>query len=140
MSDLFGNKWFGIPRAASNPATPADLQCRWDAEHIDRSASNVRKALFGCNYIVEVRWRHIFQANYEAKDRPTCPMWELRKEFVEQYTYPFRELDDHCVVIEMRGIHTDDKDIFERNEFGADGVFVGTNNKADATMIALKYK
>ena len=114
----------------------SDLQEEWDAEHIDRHAGNVRAALFGFDHIIEVRWHKIFTADYKHTHRN--PPWKLKDEFVTEYTYPFRELGQHSVIMEMRGVY-DDKNIFVRNEFGGDGVFVGTNNSADAVMLALKY-
>jgi len=117
-------------------ATPINLQSEWDAEHVDRNAGNVREALFGFDYIIEVRWRNIFVADYEHD--AIHPPWRVRKEFKEEYTYPFRELGEHSVILEMRGLY-DERNIFVRNEFGTDGVFVGTNNKIDAMMITLTY-
>ena len=115
---------------------PADLQAEWNTDHIDRNAGNVREALFGFDHIIEVHWRNIFEADYAHHNEH--PPWRVRKEFKEQYTFPFRELGEHSVVLEMRGLH-DERNIFVRNEFGGDGVFIGTNNEADAMMIALKY-
>ena len=111
-------------------------QAEWDEQHIDRNAPNLRAALHGCKFIIEVDWQKIFIAD----SNPDTPhSWNLQTEFREQYTCPHRDIGDHCVVIEMRGI-PDCDDIFVNNAFGYDHVFVGTNNEHDATMIGLKYK
>ena len=110
----------------------------WNEEHVDRNASNIRDALFGCEYIIEVSWRKIFHKGTNP-NHWVLASWVPEREFIEQYMYPHRKLGDHCVIIEMRGIH-DHVKIYERNEFGTDGVFIGTNISEDAVMIALKYK
>ena len=116
--------------------TPSEDHVTWNKEHINRNASNVREALFGFDHIIEVNWRKIFEADF--KHDKEDPPWKVRKAFNEVYTYPFRELGENSVILEMRGIYNE-RDIFVRNEFGGDGVFIGTNNEADAIMIALKY-
>lgn len=115
----------------------AEAHTIWNEEHVNRNASNIRDALFGCEYIIEVSWRKIFRHNTDK--RQVLSSWLPTVEFVDQYMYPSRKLGDHSVIIEMRGID-DPVNIFERNEFGTDGVFVGTNNSEDAVMISLKYK
>ena len=127
-------RFSGTRKVEEKPTS--DHQAAWNKKHIDRHAGDVRAALFGFKYIVEVRWRKIFTADYDHTH--TNPPWKLVDEFVTEYTYPFRELGEHSVIMEMRGVY-DGRRLFVRNEFGGDGVFVGTNNTADAVMIKLKY-
>lgn len=131
------SKWFGT-------SAPVDVQkardfARWNIDHIDRNAGNIKDAFFGCDYIIEVDWKKIFQTGTASgTSLGTTYSWALRKEFAEEYTYPFRETGDHSSVVEMRGL-PDKDNIFVTNAFGGDHVFVGTNNAHDATMIGLRY-
>ena len=128
------NRFSGTRKVGEKPKST--IQADWNKEHIDRHAGNVKDALFGFDHIIEVSWRKIFTADYQHTH--TNPPWKLVDEFVNEYTYPFRELGEHCVIVEMRGVY-DKRKIFVRNEFGGDNVYIGTNNEADAVMIALKY-
>lgn len=133
MRDLSAkSKWFGLT-TSKKPLMVA--QAEWDVLNVDRNAGNVRDALRGCKFIIEVDWKKIFLKD-SGPDTPYS--WNLRTEFREQYTFPFRDLGDHSVVIEMRGL-PDKNQIFVTNAFGYDHVFVGTNNEHDATMIGLRY-
>jgi hypothetical protein len=123
------NIWFGT--AAEEP------QALWNSQNIDKNASNIRDALHGLKYIVRVEWRKIYYNTVDDLTR-NAP-WSPVPEFEELYMYPYKKLGEHAVIVEMRGID-DETGIFMHNEFGMDAVFVGTNIKEDATMIALKYK
>jgi hypothetical protein len=127
-------KWFGVVR---NVDEEEESLNKWNDEHIDLNANSIKRAFFGCEYIIEIKWQKIFKRAPITGDRQWA--WDIIPEFKEQFMHPYCKVGDHVVVAEMRGVENDDE-IFVRNEFGGDAVFVGTNNKAAAVLIALKYK
>ena len=106
----------------------------WNKENISPNAANVKDILFGFKYVVEVDYYKIFETYRNMNGT------RVYDSFQEQFCYPNKELGDHSHLILLRGMHTNDEHVFERDEFGGDSVFVGTNNEHDAMIFALKYK
>ena len=117
------NKWFGLERDVID-------------EHVDLNAQSIKRALFGCKYIIEVDWKKVFYRAPVTGKRLWS--WDVIPAFQEQFMHPHCKVGEHAVIVEMRGLENTDE-IFVRNEFGGDAVFVGTNNEANAVIIALKY-
>lgn len=107
---------------------------KWYGEHVSRSSNNIRGIFFGFKYIVEVDHHKVYDEFHGFFG------WHRNPEFEEKYCYPHRALGDNCLLTTVRGEHTNDETIFVLNEFGGDSVFVGTNSREDALMIALKFK
>jgi len=105
----------------------------WNKKNIKPTGDTIKEIFFGMKHIIEVDHKKV----YEKWD---VQGWLVSEEFKEMYFYPNRELGDHAVVHLLRGDFSSDEYIFTKNEFGGDAVFVGTNNDADALMIALAYK
>ena len=116
------------------PATPAEEYAEWFHNNVNNSADNIHDMLFAFKYIVEVDHNKLFS------EFSGMFGWKISDEFKDQYGYPARKLSESAVVHTMRGDYTNSHAIVERNEFGVDAVFVGTNSKEDATWIALKFK
>ena len=113
------------------PSKATVRRCRekqWNDKHLSRHAANINDIFHGFDYIVEV--------DYQKTILPG----RIYDEFRRQFCFPSRELGDHCQLIMLRGIHTNDERILERNEFGSDCIFVGTNNERDAIILQLKYR
>lgn len=107
---------------------------KWREANINVRANNIRDYMPNCKYIVEVDYFKITGFDPMFGDY-------VKLEFREQFSYPYRPIEEHCCVAMMRGLHVNDSRIFENNEIaGGDSTFIGTNSKEDATMIALLYK
>lgn len=111
--------------------------CRlWEDKFVDRNAPSIKRALYGCRYIIEADWRKVIIKEYA----PNGKLWDwgLSPGFREQFIYPNCKLKDHVFVVEMRGMYADDE-IFLRNELGLDAIYLGTNNERLATILKLQY-
>lgn len=124
--------WMSSP-FVSDVAARHYHQREWNKENMHPSTTSLKDILHGFKYIVEVDHNKI----YDMDEGPHGDI--LPQKFRRAYCYPYRELGDHVHIMIIRGMYTNDENIFERNEFGLDACFVGTNNPFDATVIALKY-
>jgi len=125
--------WLFVKRHGCNREEYAIRE--WNKTHINTLANNISDYYYGFEYIVEVNpWKVL-------NDHPILG-YSLKPEIREQYCYPIRKLGDHMVYDLARGGRFMEKagTTFEFNDFGYDTVFIATNNKDDAIIIALKYK
>lgn len=105
---------------------------KWNEKNFRRYASNVRDIFCGAQYIIESDYRKIFE-------NPHTPGVRMYDNFRKEYCYPHRKLGEHTQMVLLRGVHTNDDRIFERNDFGEETLFLGTNSERDAVILQLKY-
>lgn len=104
---------------------------RWEQETIVRCASTIEDMFMNFKYIIPVS-TDIFDL-----DEPFG--WSPCKDF-KQYLYPSRSLGLNAVYYFARGYRDQWDGRFHLCEMsGGDQVFVATNNKKDAIMIALRW-
>lgn len=104
----------------------------WQEEHIVFRASTIENMFMHFKYILPVS-TGIFDL-----DEPFG--WSPCEDF-KQYLYPTRSLGDNAVYCFVRGYRDPWDGCFHINDLrhDQDQVFVATNNKRDAMMIALRY-
>lgn len=105
----------------------------WNQSNIKPNADSIREIFYKHKHVFEIDAFKVYP-NLQSTHG-----WKIDQFFMDNFFYPNKKLGDHAIVVLMRGIE-DEYGIFERNELGGDGCFVATNNDADATLIALKYK
>lgn len=105
---------------------------KWQEENIVLRATTIENMFMHFRYIVPASTK-IFDL-----DEPFG--WAPCKDF-KQYLYPARELGDNAVYCFARGYRDPWDGRFHLNDMRheQDCVFVATNNKRDAMMIALKW-
>ena len=104
---------------------------QWQEQTIVHRASTIEGMFVNFKYIIPVSTQIFNSAEPFG--------WVPNKDF-QQYTYPMRDLDNCAVYHFARGIRDQWGSKFNFNELsGDDQVFVATNNKEDAMMIALKW-
>ena len=113
--------------------TKQERICRkWEEENIVARASTIENMFMHFEHIVPVSTK-IFDL-----DEPFG--WVVCQDF-KQYLYPHRELGNNAVFYFARGYRDPWDGRFHITDLRCeqDQVFVATNNKNDAIMIALKY-
>lgn len=104
----------------------------WYDTNVVYNASTVENMFMNFDHIVEVDWNKFF--SHEEMG------WWVPCQEAKQYFHPARELGNNAVWRIERVTWDQWDNRWHINEFsGADKVFVATNNKQDAVMIALKY-
>lgn len=105
---------------------------KWQGGHINARSTTIENMFMHFEYIIPVSTQ-IYDLSY--------PFGWVPCEDFKQYLYPNRELGDNAVYYFARGYRDPWDGRFHLNDIRAeqDQVFVATNNKVDAVMIALKY-
>ena len=105
---------------------------RWETQNVVRNAHTIENMFMKFKYVLPVSTRIFDDTHWVG--------WAPCQDF-KQYLYPARALGDNAVYYFARGYRDPWDGRFHLNDLrhDQDQVFVATNNKEDAVMIALKY-